>query len=96
MGGMMEHHKCKLFKIKDNELYDDQAECWFEIVTKKFGIKEATGELQSTKLILNDFIAGESEYLMVLDDGRKGKILITNSTSNEPRRATFELADALE
>ena len=92
----MEHHKCKLFKIKNNELYDDKAECWFEVVTDDFGIKEAPGELLSSKLILKEVIAGESEYLIVLDDGRKGKILITNITSEEPRRASFRTSGALE
>ena len=92
----MEHHKCRLFKIKDNELYDDKAECWFEVVTNEVRMKEAPGELLSSKLILSDFIAGESEYLMVLDDGRKGTILITNVTSDEPRRASFITSGALE
>ena len=81
----IEYHKCKLSKTENNELYDDQAKCWFNIVARELGIKEAQGTLNSSKLL----IKSESKYLMVLDDGRKGEITITHVTANEPRWASF-------
>ena len=88
----MEYHKCKLYQ--EGELFDDQAECWFEIVHEG-QIKHAEGEIQSSKHIISDFISGKSEYEMLLNDGRKGKILITNM-SNNPKKAIFQTSGPLE
>jgi len=90
----MESHECKLFQA--GELFDDQAECWFEITKEeRSGIKEAIGEVESTKNLLNNFIARKNEYEMLLDDGRKGKIIITNM-SNDPKRAVFKTSGHLK
>jgi hypothetical protein len=51
----MEHHKCKIYK--GDELFDNRAECWFEIVTREFGIKAAQGNVHSSKLLLKDTIS---------------------------------------
>lgn len=88
----MQHHKCKLYRA--DEIFDDLAECWFEIIHEG-QIKHAEGEIESTKNLLGEFIAQRSEYDVLLDDGRKGKILIT-PVGNDPKRASFISSGPLE
>ena len=88
----MEHHKCKLFQ--EGKLYDDQAECWFEI-SHEDQIIHAEGEIESTKNLMGEVIALRDEFEMLLDDGRRGKISITNM-SNDPKRAIFQTSGPLE
>lgn len=88
----MEHHKCKLFQ--EGKLYDDQADCWFEIIHEG-QIIYAEGEIESTNNLMNEVIALRDEFEMFLDDGRRGKILITHM-GNDPKRASFKTTGPLK
>ncbi len=88
----MESHKCRLF-IK-GKLFDDQAECAFENISKKRILYE--GEVFSQKSLMKFCISGESDLEMQLDDGRKGIIVITNVTTDDSRRGEFRIASPLK
>lgn len=60
------------------------------------GIKQGIGEIQSTKNLIAKAISERSEYEMLLDDGRRGKIIITNINSDNPKRGSFKTSGPLE
>ena len=87
----MEHHNCSL--SLNGKAYDKHAKCYFDRFLRTINIFEGT--LTTRRNLYKASLSGNNEFEILLDDGRKGNIVIIMVDPRDQNSGDFRVSGRL-